>query len=731
MVEKAKNENSTLSNESVTQYNQYRQTTKDSQRNNILNTSVSQFNRRENNTLLIHDDLRSTNSNDESFLGNISLNHTLSEEFYIYSPDCNGFTEFSTSSSELPSIHVETEREFWEKCLVSFVLGTIALSAVIGNVLIILAVWKYRRLRTVTNCFVVSLASADLLVSILVLPLNITVEVTGQWLFSGLLCDLWVSCDVLLCTASILNLCCISLDRYFAITKPLLYSTRRSKRLAIFMVGVAWGLAAIITCPPIFGWKEEGRDLANGCALTRDPGYIIYSASGSFFIPLFVMLFVYARIYHVARKREKRLRPYWRSFFSSRQKRCDSDNSENISPTTEATTTKHIRPNSSFKAEHKSETSPSKNNISNETFSVGHSERNSSSVNSYLKTKKATRETKPMRRPLDMKVVSENITINPTCENDKPELSNSSEDYEKHHLQIELYNERVSHPSAVTPLLDFIEDNSDETAHGRNTRDSDIGADVSYRMDKYFSKIHHSRKADDDAVPFQKANWSEQKCKSVGSTKSNALYTSELNPAPSYSTKKERTVCSNKLNNEQNVNPSSDQMRLSEKEHNHTRLYRPHTLSSKYSVGCQSSVSASNNQISRNASTRCKIGHIHRFNRTLNHDTGNMRQQKVERSFYMKERKTAKTLAIVVGCFIICWLPFFLVYVIDVFCTTCNITPTLFSIITWLGYFNSTLNPLIYAMYNTTFRTAFWNLTIGLCCGKSRRRSSAMKITAG
>ena len=66
-----------------------------------------------------------------------------------------------------------------------------------------------------------------------------------------------------------------------------------------------------ITCPPIFGWREEGRlDDTSFCTLNKDPGYIIYSSLGSFYVPLVVMIFVYIRIFMVAFKREKRLRPY-------------------------------------------------------------------------------------------------------------------------------------------------------------------------------------------------------------------------------------------------------------------------------------------------------------------------------------------------------------------------------------------------------------------------------------
>ncbi|RNA27160.1 putative G- coupled receptor No18, partial [Brachionus plicatilis] len=122
-----------------------------------------------------------------------------------------------------------------------------------------------------------------------------------------LLCDLWISCDVGLCTASILNLCCISLDRYFAITRPLKYSRQRSPKLAKIMIGVVWIGSFLITCPPIFGWRDTNRRPLT-CTLNLLLSYRIYSSLGSFFLPCFIMVFVYLRIFKVIHDREKYLK---------------------------------------------------------------------------------------------------------------------------------------------------------------------------------------------------------------------------------------------------------------------------------------------------------------------------------------------------------------------------------------------------------------------------------------
>nr|XP_029715922.1 tyramine receptor 1-like [Aedes albopictus]XP_029715923.1 tyramine receptor 1-like [Aedes albopictus] len=196
----------------------------------------------------------------------------------------------------------------WQDCVVVILFCLLIVVTVIGNTLVILSVITTRRLRTVTNCFVMSLAVADWLVGIFVMPPAVAVHLLGSWPLGWILCDIWISLDVLLCTASILSLCAISIDRYLAVTQPLNYSRRRrSKRLALLMILVVWVLALAITCPPILGWYEPGRRELTQCRYNQNEGYVVFSAMGSFFIPMAVMIYVYVRISCVVASRHDKM----------------------------------------------------------------------------------------------------------------------------------------------------------------------------------------------------------------------------------------------------------------------------------------------------------------------------------------------------------------------------------------------------------------------------------------
>ncbi|NXF94246.1 DRD2 protein, partial [Eubucco bourcierii] len=129
-------------------------------------------------------------------------------------------------------------------------------------------------------------------------------QVVGEWRFSRIHCDIFVTLDVMMCTASILNLCAISIDRYTAVAMPMLYNTRySSKRRVTLMISVVWVLSFAISCPLLFGLNNTEE---NECIIAN-PAFVVYSSIVSFYVPFMVTLLVYVQIYIVLRRRRKRV----------------------------------------------------------------------------------------------------------------------------------------------------------------------------------------------------------------------------------------------------------------------------------------------------------------------------------------------------------------------------------------------------------------------------------------
>ena len=104
---------------------------------------------------------------------------------------------------------------------------------------------------------------------------------------------------------------------------------------------------------------------------------------------------------------------------------------------------------------------------------------------------------------------------------------------------------------------------------------------------------------------------------------------------------------------------------------------------------------------------------------------GAQEQRAKERLEQKRERKAARTLAVITGTFVVCWLPFFVVALVCPFRgDRCLHLPALVvGVIGWLGYLNSLLNPIIYTVFNPDFRSAFRKILYG----KYRRRRAGTR----
>ncbi|XP_005997495.1 5-hydroxytryptamine receptor 7-like [Latimeria chalumnae] len=188
-----------------------------------------------------------------------------------------------------------------EKIVIGVVLSIITLMTIAGNALVIISVCIVKKLRQPSNYLVVSLAAADLSVAIAVMPFVIITDlVGGVWLFGKVFCNVFIAMDVMCCTASIMTLCVISVDRYLGITRPLTYPARQNGKLMAKMVFIVWLLSASITLPPLFGWAKNVT-VQGVCLISQDFGYTVYSTGVAFYIPMTVMLVMYKRIYKAAK----------------------------------------------------------------------------------------------------------------------------------------------------------------------------------------------------------------------------------------------------------------------------------------------------------------------------------------------------------------------------------------------------------------------------------------------
>nr|BDD54374.1 dopamine 2b receptor [Anguilla japonica] len=399
---------------------------------------------------------------------------------------------------------------------------------VFGNVLVCMAVSREKALQTTTNYLIVSLAVADLLVATLVMPWVVYLEVVGEWRFSRIHCDIFVTLDVMMCTASILNLCAISIDRYTAVAMPMLYNTRySSKRRVTVMISVVWVLSFAISCPLLFGLNNTATREDALCVIAN-PAFVVYSSIVSFYVPFIITLLVYVQIYVVLRKRRKR-----------------------------------------------------------------------------VNTKRSTQRTDADAATKEKCTNVEDVKL---C----TVIVKSNGGFTLKNKQVILIQEAVQHSNHME--LDMMSSNS----------------------------------------PLEK------KKLAPAASGQHLCTPGSSNPCPSSA-------------------PPSPAVSRANSENGHAR-----------DADAPKAGKAFETQALPNGKTRTSV-------KTLN-------KRKISQQ---KEKKATQMLAIVLGVFIICWLPFFITHILNTHCTTCKVSVEMYNAFTWLGYVNSAVNPIIYTTFNVEFRKAF------------------------
>ncbi|XP_063046713.1 D(1) dopamine receptor [Engraulis encrasicolus] len=302
------------------------------------------------------------------------------------------------------------ERDPSSRVLTGCFLSLLILSTLLGNTLVCAAVTKFRHLRSkVTNFFVISLAVSDLLVAVLVMPWKAVTEIAGFWPF-GAFCDVWVAFDIMCSTASILNLCVISVDRYWAISSPFRYERKMTPRVACVMISTAWTLSVLISFIPVqLNWHKAASAASaaqyhhlnhlqhqqhhqspllptsssatmasvmtgtNASTSTGHPSagssptsvvaaasvncdsslnrtYAISSSLVSFYIPVAIMLATYTQIYRIAQQQIRRISALERAAESAKQRHDSMGGGSTTASESDATSS------SSFKLSFKRET---------------------------------------------------------------------------------------------------------------------------------------------------------------------------------------------------------------------------------------------------------------------------------------------------------------------------------------------------------------------------------------
>ena len=735
-------------------------------------------------------------------------------------------------------------------------LGLVCLVVILGNLMVIIAVFNTHKLRGATYLFIVSLACADLMLGLVVLPFSAMYEVFDLWLFGSIWCSIWLAVDVWMCTASILHLVVISLDRYIAVTHPITYpNIMTSKRAKLLILG-AWILSFVICFPPLVGWNDQKQSGAADqpaavveddliktmldrckpqCVLNQEPGYVIYSAVGSFYAPMLVMMFFNWRIYRTARKTTRAIRQGWTKV-------------KGVGGGDDEIGMGIHRGGSHSSSVKKTTTVVSSNGLVGTKISTG-STRSSSFMNNGVnvsvvrggngqvsamgngKSAAAARSSSNNSSGADCVKTSNGIKPRMNSIPRSASCQIVNKDDPNHRVTTERLNTNNSEKSLLTPNGSNRGRSKSVALAGRPPVGNYLTVPNQSEYSQSSGKNQHYDVIDDPLSRMSQhqpcPNHVAGKTFSERGTQTLAKQKAEQSSSggSSIEVKKSKVrrgclaiQCISKNKGEEEVSSENDELakplRLTCKTKNsgsalnverrrhgfesswhrskvlgdedvvsvgsggghhhrntsgkaiscfqcHPRRWRRKTpkmfdilLLKKYrqkhrrrnssSIGSRAarinletpsllnmSLPGSTDELRSMGGVAAMIGSV--VNQTANlavaagavdsatvknnNRTFGRRNIKNQVRRFRVETKAAKTLGIIVGCFILCWFPFFTMYLVTAFCEEC-IPPLVFSIIFWLGYCNSAINPFIYAMFSREFRGAFKKILCRLFCRK-------------
>ena len=192
----------------------------------------------------------------------------------------------------------------------AFILVIICAVSTFGNITLFVILTRRKILRTIANGFLLNLAFADLLVSVLNMPITVVTIVEQRWIFGDRACKFLGFTTMLSFVSSVMSLAMIAVNRYFYVVQWKSHSFIFTPRRSMLFVGIVWLICVLLSIPPLFGWAEyryiPGKSYCF-VSWSSDVYYMYFMLTTCFFGPLSVVFASYFKILKFTREAKRRL----------------------------------------------------------------------------------------------------------------------------------------------------------------------------------------------------------------------------------------------------------------------------------------------------------------------------------------------------------------------------------------------------------------------------------------
>ncbi|XP_072437769.1 histamine H1 receptor [Chiloscyllium punctatum] len=531
------------------------------------------------------------------------------------------YTVFITSNYTIEDFHHQLPAK---KILLGLVLAFLSLLTVIMNVLVLYAVKSERKLHTVANMYIVSLSAADLIVGLVVMPLNIVYILENKWKLGRVICQFWLSMDYMASTASIFSLFILCVDRYRSVQQPLRYLKDRTKTKAAAMIAGAW-LLSLTWIIPILAWHifANGgiRTVTNNTCDTEFryvTWFKILTAVLNFYGPFLLMLWYYSKIYMVVKKHCQQQDLLGGDIFSTIERKKFKENMK--------------------LAWHK-----------HEIYLNQQGENSQECTDAGVKD--SSKVSQCSLNCSDLKQIKMLDTEN------NQDIGDFSISASAQQISTRFYHKSL-----------------------RDNKSQNQNMELNYKSN-YTVNLRENLTVDSPAAT------AKLKCFPVCGRSSQK---SSKTQQTSVMTKEHKKIVDDSVDEKNELSDISDSQTFNTMLLQIASLSCPHPESTSWD-------NESEETIRSDGTNQLKLPWQKFFSRSV---------QYMQQVLIVKQKKAVKQLGFIMTGFMVCWIPYFVIFTVMAFCDNCiNHNIHMFTI--WLGYINSTLNPFIYPLCNKSFKRTF------------------------
>ncbi|XP_030648608.1 trace amine-associated receptor 13c-like [Chanos chanos] len=223
--------------------------------------------------------------------------------------EISGFAEYNVVEYCFPyynSSCIKEVRPRSQRFIMYVFLSTVSVFTVVLNLLLIISISHFKQLHTPTNLLILSLAVADLMVGLIVIPVESIKLIESCWYFGELLCSLFQATVFTVIFASLYNLVLIAIDRYLAICDPLQYYAKITTTRTILLIFLIWSYSVaynllLLYCNENLYNSQEHNACIGECVLIISFTWGVVDLVVSFIGPCSVVIALYINIFKVAR----------------------------------------------------------------------------------------------------------------------------------------------------------------------------------------------------------------------------------------------------------------------------------------------------------------------------------------------------------------------------------------------------------------------------------------------